>query len=82
LTGESNVANSTMPMSIRQLTADDVVLMEALLETFADAFDEVEMHRAKRPDARISVGCWAASISLHWRRRRRARWSAASQPTN
>jgi aminoglycoside 3-N-acetyltransferase I len=52
LTGESNVANSTMPMSIRQLTADDVVLMEALLETFADAFDEVEMHRAKRPDAR------------------------------
>ena len=35
--------------SIHQLAPDDVALMEALLGTFGEAFDEVETYGAKRP---------------------------------
>lgn len=38
-----------MAPSVRQLTPDDVGLMEALLTTFAEAFDEVDTHEGKRP---------------------------------
>ena len=37
--------------SIHQLTPDDVVLMEALLTTFGEAFDEVETYGKNRPSA-------------------------------
>jgi aminoglycoside 3-N-acetyltransferase I len=37
--------------SIRQIAPDDVGLMEALLTTFGEAFDEVETYGANRPDA-------------------------------
>lgn len=35
---------------IRMLDHADVAVMEALSEMFAEAFDEVELHRGKRPD--------------------------------
>jgi aminoglycoside 3-N-acetyltransferase I len=38
-----------MSMDIRHLTADDVPLMEALLATFGEVFNEVETYTAKRP---------------------------------
>ena len=38
-----------LPFSIRQLAADDVALMEALLTTFGKAFDEVDTYNAARP---------------------------------
>jgi aminoglycoside 3-N-acetyltransferase I len=37
--------------SIHQLAPDDVALMEALLTTFGEAFDDVETYRGKRPGA-------------------------------
>lgn len=37
--------------NLRLLDRGDVPLMEALSEMFAAAFDEVELHRGKRPDA-------------------------------
>ncbi len=40
-----------MSLSIRQLTPDDVALMEALLATFGEAFDEVDTYSGNRPDA-------------------------------
>ena len=38
-----------MPVDIYQLTSSDVPLMEALLLTFGEAFDEVETYTANRP---------------------------------
>ena len=38
-----------MSLRIRQLTSDDVALMEALLATFGDAFDEVDTYTNSRP---------------------------------
>jgi aminoglycoside 3-N-acetyltransferase I len=38
-------------VSIRRLTPVDVALMEAMLTTFGDAFDEVETFSAARPSA-------------------------------
>jgi aminoglycoside 3-N-acetyltransferase I len=38
-----------VPFSIRQLASDDVALMEAMLTTFGEAFDEVETYSAARP---------------------------------
>jgi aminoglycoside 3-N-acetyltransferase I len=38
-------------LSIRQLTADDVALMHALLSTFGDAFEEPDTYGGNRPDA-------------------------------
>jgi aminoglycoside 3-N-acetyltransferase I len=38
-----------MSLEIRHLTADDVPLMEALLATFGEVFNEVETYTAKRP---------------------------------
>lgn len=35
---------------VRLLDPGDVKVMEALSEMFAEAFDEVELHRGKRPD--------------------------------
>jgi aminoglycoside 3-N-acetyltransferase I len=37
--------------SIHQLASDDVAVMEALLVTFGEAFDEVETYGMKRPGA-------------------------------
>lgn len=42
---------SAAPHSIRQLGPDDIALMQALLTTFGEAFDEVETYAAARPDA-------------------------------
>jgi aminoglycoside 3-N-acetyltransferase I len=39
-----------MSLSIRHLSPDDVGLMEALLATFGEAFNEVETYTGKRPD--------------------------------
>src|SRR5262245_60172717 len=41
--------SSSAPFSIRQLTPEDVVLMEAILTTFGEAFDEVETYSGARP---------------------------------
>jgi len=38
-------------VSIRQLAADDVGLMEALLATFGDAFDDVDTYTGNQPSA-------------------------------
>jgi aminoglycoside 3-N-acetyltransferase I len=38
-------------LSIRQLTPDDAGLMEALLVTFGEAFNEVETYSGNRPNA-------------------------------
>lgn len=40
-----------MSYSVRQLTPDEVTLMEALLATFGEAFDEVDTYCGKRPDS-------------------------------
>jgi aminoglycoside 3-N-acetyltransferase I len=37
------------PISIRQLSSNDLTLMEGLLTTFGEAFDEVDIYRASRP---------------------------------
>lgn len=39
-----------MSLSVRRITPNDVALMEALLATFGDAFDDVDTYResAKR----------------------------------
>ncbi|MDK3155194.1 AAC(3)-I family aminoglycoside N-acetyltransferase [Kamptonema cortianum] len=41
--------SSVTSFSIRQLTAHDVALMEAMLSTFGEAFDEEETYGAARP---------------------------------
>lgn len=43
--------SSSAPFSIRQLARDDVALLEALLTTFGEAFDEVETFNEARPSA-------------------------------
>lgn len=40
-----------MSHEIRQLTPDDLALMEALSTMFGEAFDELETYTAKRPSA-------------------------------
>ena len=40
-----------MSLSIRQLTRDDVALMNALLATFGEAFGEADTYSGNRPDA-------------------------------
>lgn len=40
---------ASVPFSIRQLTSDDVELMEALSTRFGEAFGEVETYSAARP---------------------------------
>jgi aminoglycoside 3-N-acetyltransferase I len=40
-----------MSLSIRQLTPDNVSLMEALLATFGEAFNEVDTYSGNRPTA-------------------------------
>jgi aminoglycoside 3-N-acetyltransferase I len=39
----------TDPFSIRRLAPDDVALMEAMLTTFGEVFDEVKTYSAARP---------------------------------
>ena len=39
----------TTGFSIRELTPDDLGLMDSLLTTFGDAFDEVETYGSRRP---------------------------------
>jgi aminoglycoside 3-N-acetyltransferase I len=41
-----------MSLSIRQLTPDNVSLMEALLATFGEAFNEVDTYGGNRPTAK------------------------------
>ena len=40
-----------MNLTIKQIVPDDVALMEALLATFGEAFDEVETYSGNRPSA-------------------------------
>ena len=40
-----------MNLTIQQIVPDDVALMEALLATFGEAFDEVETYSGNRPSA-------------------------------
>jgi aminoglycoside 3-N-acetyltransferase I len=42
---------SNPPCEIRLLTPDDVALMEGMLTTFGEAFDEVHTYSAARPSA-------------------------------
>ncbi|CAN1210677.1 AAC(3)-I family aminoglycoside 3-N-acetyltransferase [Tumidithrix helvetica PCC 7403] len=41
--------SSPDPMSIRQLSANDLTLMEGMLATFGEAFDEVDTYNSSRP---------------------------------
>jgi aminoglycoside 3-N-acetyltransferase I len=41
--------SSSEPISIRQLFANDLALMESLLDTFGEAFDEVDTYSSSRP---------------------------------
>jgi len=41
--------SASTPFSIQQLAPDDILLMEALLTTFGEAFDEVETYSGARP---------------------------------
>jgi aminoglycoside 3-N-acetyltransferase I len=43
--------DSSAGFAVERLEPGDVSLMEALSDMFAEAFDEVELHRGKRPDA-------------------------------
>jgi aminoglycoside 3-N-acetyltransferase I len=38
-----------VPVDIRHLTSDDIALMEALLATFGEAFNDVDSYTGKRP---------------------------------
>jgi aminoglycoside 3-N-acetyltransferase I len=38
-------------LSIRQLTSDDIGLMQALLQTFGEAFNEIDTYASNRPSA-------------------------------
>ena len=40
-----------MPVDVRHLTPDDVALMEALLTTFGEAFDDVSTYSENRPSS-------------------------------
>ena len=42
---------SSIPHHIQQITPDDIALMTALLDTFAEAFDDVKTYCSNRPDA-------------------------------
>jgi aminoglycoside 3-N-acetyltransferase I len=41
----------SVPFTLKQLTSDDVALMEGLLTVFGEAFDEVATYGSKRPGA-------------------------------
>lgn len=41
--------SSSEPISIRQLSADDLALMEGLLAIFGEAFNEVDTYSSSRP---------------------------------
>ena len=43
--------SSSVPFTIHPLAPDDVALMEAILTTFGEAFDEVGTHSGSRPKA-------------------------------
>lgn len=47
----SSSSASSADLNIQLLTPGDVPLMEAMSQMFGEAFDEVELHRGKRPDA-------------------------------
>jgi len=40
---------ASIPFSVRQLRPDDATLMEAMLTTFGQAFDEFETYNSRRP---------------------------------
>ena len=40
-----------MSLRVRQITPNDIALMEALLATFGDAFDDVDTYTKNRPSA-------------------------------
>lgn len=41
--------SSSELISIRQLSAKDLALMESLLATFGEAFDEIDTYSSSRP---------------------------------
>lgn len=41
----------SLPLDVRQLTPDDLALMDALLTTFGEAFNDVSTYTDKRPSA-------------------------------
>lgn len=41
--------SSSRPFSIRQLTSEDVALMEAMMTTFGEAFEDVDTYTGARP---------------------------------
>jgi aminoglycoside 3-N-acetyltransferase I len=61
--------SSSAPFSIRQLTPEDVVLMEAMLTTFGEVFDEVGTYSGARPSRAYLAGllgseCFIALAAL------------------
>src|SRR3546814_20327395 len=44
------------PMTIRRLTADDLPLMDGLLDVFGEAFGEPETYGGARPPAAYQIG--------------------------
>ena len=61
--------SSSAPFSIRQLTAVDVALMEAMSKTFGEAFDEVKTYCGARPSRKylarlLGSECFIALAAL------------------
>jgi hypothetical protein len=71
-----------MSLSVRQITPNDVALMETLLATFGDAFD-MWIHTQGIGQAQVTCGDYSAvTISSRSRPQRMTRSSVASRPTN
>ncbi|MDX2053881.1 MAG: hypothetical protein SFV15_15880 [Polyangiaceae bacterium] len=47
-----------MPLTIRHLTSEDTALMQSLLATFGEAFDDPATYRAKPALHQLLVGPW------------------------
>ena len=61
--------SSSAPVIIRQLFANDLALMESLLDTFGEAFDEVDTYSSSRPSNAylkrlLSSNCFIALAAL------------------
>ena len=53
--------------SVRRLLPDDMKLMEAMLTTFGEAFNEIEPTARVGQAGRILSACFAAIPSSRWR---------------
>jgi aminoglycoside 3-N-acetyltransferase I len=49
--GINSAMSSSVGVTIRQLSSNDVALMEAMMTTFGEAFDEVDTYTEARPSA-------------------------------